>query len=111
MSDRLDQLLDLYLLDEASQAERAELVDTLRASRDARRSLVERVTMEAHLFRACGNGRTAVAGRMRATAAHPESIERGEPPRSWLRWRPWMVRGSIAAAVGVAIALGLLLYL
>jgi hypothetical protein len=113
MTERLDELLDRYLLDEATRAERIELIGLLRDSPDHRRRLVQRVTLESHLYRACGErlrsaepGLTAqpvamVDGPIPMALAAP-----GVPNGRSTRMR-WPIAWRLAAAAVVLLAVGL----
>ncbi|HEX8910907.1 MAG TPA: hypothetical protein VF796_01010, partial [Humisphaera sp.] len=113
MSDRLDHLLDLYLLDEATRAERIELVELLRADAGHRKRLVERVTLEAHLYRAVGDGarRTIEVGEPVEAVRPGSAVELAQPSTRQAHRAAgplvlrWAIRGSIAAAVLLAIGL------
>ncbi len=98
-SERLDHLIDAYVLGEARDAERAELTQALHADAAARHRFVERAMMEAHLYRA---------------SSPQESVERvlrmAKSQPSWRGGARWLSAAAalvLAAGVAVALYLGL----
>jgi ferric-dicitrate binding protein FerR (iron transport regulator) len=108
-ASRLDDLLDRYLLRHLDQAEQAELEEVLRNDASARRQFVERVLLEAHLYRACSDaGKAAEAAEARQVRTEqPPATGAGVPVRraGWWRW------AAVAAAALLAVGAGLLLVL
>ena len=94
--DELDDLVESYLLGEASRRQQAELQAALRADAAARRRLVERALLEVHLRRVFAADKAADV-----PAPRPRPI--GRPA-----WPKWL---AAAAAVLLACGAGLTWYL